>query len=230
MTLHYTDIAEQAGNVKQVGALQPRVRRSIIYRSVAKRILDISLVLIASPFIVPIVLFLALAVWMRDGGKPFYFQKRVGQGGEVFTMWKLRSMVVDADNKLEDYIAANPTARAEWDSKQKLVQDPRITQLGAFMRKSSLDELPQLLNVLLGQMSLVGPRPMMPKQKHLYPGLSYYKLRPGVTGLWQISDRHQSEFSRRASFDNEYYRNVSFVTDVKIILQTIKVVARGTGC
>ena len=127
----------------------------------------------------------------------------------MFRLWKLRSMVVDADRKLEEYLCANPAARAEWDETQKLKDDPRITAAGRLIRKTSLDELPQLWNVLIGDMSLVGPRPMMPQQAELYPGRDYYRLRPGLTGLWQISDRNATSFAARAAYDAEYSRQMS---------------------
>jgi lipopolysaccharide/colanic/teichoic acid biosynthesis glycosyltransferase len=194
-----------------------------------KRALDIVLVLVAAPVVVPFVALLALLV-SREGGKPFYTQDRVGKGGRIYRMWKLRSMVVDADSKLAAYLAENPAARAEWDHSQKLRRDPRITRLGAFLRRTSLDELPQLWNVLRGDMSLVGPRPMMPSQKTLYPGEAYYMLRPGITGLWQVSARNESGFAARASYDSEYDRTLSFATDFRLLVATLRVVRRGTGC
>ena len=120
-------------------------------------------------------------------------------------------------------------ARREWDQTQKLKYDPRVTALGRFLRKSSLDELPQLWNVFTGDMSLVGPRPMMPNQRDIYPGTAYYDLRPGLTGLWQISDRNNCTFAKRAEFDTEYERCVSLRTDVTILFKTVGAVARGTG-
>jgi len=138
-------------------------------------------------------------------------------------------MVINADAKLEAYLASDPEARAEWDAHQKLKKDPRITLFGRILRKSSLDELPQLWNVLKGEMSLVGPRPMMESQRELYPGVSYYSLRPGITGTWQISDRNLCSFRARASFDEAYAREISFSKDVGILCQTVFVVARCTG-
>ena len=144
-------------------------------------------------------------------------------------MWKLRSMVCDADRVLDDYLDDNPAMRAEWDTKQKLLEDPRVTPLGRFLRKSSIDELPQLYNVLRGDMSLVGPRPMMVDQQCLYPGKDYYELRPGITGFWQISDRNQTSFADRAFYDARYNRRLSLGTDLYILMSTVRVVLRGTG-
>lgn len=205
------------------------VHRSGIYRSGVKRALDIVLVLLGAPFVAPLVFVLAVFVAL-DGGKPFYRQDRVGQGGRIYRMWKLRSMEVDADERLSAYLRANPDARAEWDHTQKLRQDPRITRLGRLLRRTSLDELPQLWNVIRGDMSLVGPRPMMPSQRTLYPGDAYYALRPGVTGLWQVSARNECGFAARASFDTEYDRTLSFRTDARILAATVRAVLRGTGC
>lgn len=200
-----------------------------VYRVFFKRIFDFTLILLSAPIVVPVVLLLALLV-SRDGHHPFYKQSRIGRNGRVFTMWKLRTMVHDADERLKKHLASDADARKEWDEKQKLTDDPRITPFGLLLRKTSLDELPQLWNVLVGDMSIVGPRPMMPEQRDLYPGSAYYALRPGVTGYWQISDRNKSTFAARAKFDNRYYEDVSFATDASIVLSTVGVVLRGTGC
>ena len=200
-----------------------------IYRDVLKRALDVILVLLSAPVVVPIVLILALLV-AREGGRPFYSQFRVGKNGRAFRMWKLRTMVVDADARMTSYLAANPEAKAEWDRNQKLRADPRITPFGQFLRKSSLDELPQLFNVLIGDMGIVGPRPMMMNQQSLYPGKAYSRVRPGLTGLWQTTGRNQTSFEARAEFDTVYVDTLSFGSDVRIILKTVQVVAKGTGC
>jgi exopolysaccharide production protein ExoY len=199
-----------------------------LYRNIGKRILDTLLVLAAMPLVVPLTLLLALPMLLR-GENPFYRQRRVGMGGRTFVMWKLRSMIIDADAQLARYLVENPEAREEWARHQKLRKDPRITPYGRFLRKTSLDELPQLWNVLKGDMSLIGPRPMMPHQRALYHGLAYYAMRPGVSGYWQVSDRNDAEFVGRVHFDEKYDREVSFATDVWLILRTIRVVVHGTG-
>jgi len=204
--------------------------RPQFYRRYAKRVLDVVLVVLAAPPVVMVVAMLALAIWVTERAQPFYRQDRIGLHGRVFRMWKLRTMVPDADRIFDAYLAANPEARAEWDRTQKLRHDPRVTRLGDMMRRTSLDELPQLWNVLKGDMSLVGPRPMMVSQKTLYPGAEYYLMRPGVTGFWQTSVRNLSSFSERAMYDRQYYQALSFKTDVGLILKTVKVVATGTGC
>jgi lipopolysaccharide/colanic/teichoic acid biosynthesis glycosyltransferase len=200
-----------------------------IYTRFGKRLTDVSLVILMAPVIVPVVLLLCLLAAL-DGGCPLYCQERVGRGGNRFRMWKLRSMVKDADALLETHLTANPAARVEWDTRQKLSNDPRITPIGRFTRKSSLDELPQLWNVLRGEMSLVGPRPMMGCQEALYPGKDYYRLRPGITGPWQVSMRNKAVFADRAAFDSEYSKSLSALNDAKLLLKTVVIVLRGTGC
>nr|WP_254656354.1 sugar transferase [Jannaschia sp. CCS1] len=190
--------------------------------------MDFTLVLVTAPIWLPLILVMALFV-ARDRHNPFYTQDRIGQNGRVFRIIKLRSMVHDADKVFEAYLAANPEARAEWDATQKLKNDPRITRFGRFIRKSSLDELPQLINVLWGDMSIVGPRPMMVSQRGLYPGRSYYDMRPGMTGFWQISNRNQCRFAYRARYDNAYFNSMSLRTDLSVIWRTVGVIARGTG-
>ena len=200
-----------------------------LYRRGGKRALDIVLILLSLPVVLPVIALAALAVFLSDGGAPFFRQARIGRGGRLFTCWKLRTMVPGAQALLEAHLAANPAARREWDETQKLKHDPRITLVGAVLRKTSLDELPQLWNVLKGEMSLVGPRPIMIDQIALYPGTAYYGLRPGITGPWQVSDRNQCSFAARAEFDEEYDRSLSLGRDAGLILATVGVVLRGTG-
>ncbi|MDZ4137235.1 MAG: sugar transferase, partial [Paracoccaceae bacterium] len=192
-------------------ALGANVRQGV-YCRVFKRVLDVAVIMLAAPVVVPLVLGLAALV-RRDGGRAFYTQQRVGKDGRHFRMWKLRSMVSDADARMENHLIANPKARLEWDLTQKLHDDPRITPFGSLLRRSSLDELPQLWNVLIGDMSLVGPRPIMLNQQDIYPGSAYYALRPGITGLWQTAGRNRTTFEARAGFDEEYGATLSLTTD-----------------
>lgn len=241
MTLHYHDLAKNseglapafpvsgASGTEGADAKRSAAKRFGLYRNFGKRALDVTLILLALPFVLPVLLIL-MALVMTDGGRPLYSQSRVGQHGRTYRIWKLRSMVMNADQKLEAYLATDPAARAEWDEKQKLVHDPRITPVGRLIRKSSLDELPQLLNVLMGDMSLVGPRPMMVDQRALYPGRAYYELRPGITGPWQVSERNATSFADRARFDDKYHADLSLATDVRLLGSTVKVVLRATGC
>ncbi|WP_322868013.1 sugar transferase [Aquicoccus sp. G2-2] len=211
-----------------INAPERRRRGAAVYRRFLKRLLDIAIVLIVA---VPVVALLVplMAIIALDGRSPIYVQRRLGRNGRVFRMFKLRSMVPGADQILEAHLARNPQARVEWNRNQKLKSDPRITLFGAFIRKSSLDELPQLFNVLIGDMALVGPRPMMVEQRPLYPGAAYFEMRPGITGFWQVSERNESSFAQRAQYDTEYYRHMSLWTDLRVLAQTVRVVLRGTG-
>lgn len=231
MTVHYRKSEEPARAVSTLlysTVSKTDSARRGLYRNAGKRALDITVCLLSAPFVLTIVGILALIV-ARDGGKPFYTQSRVGQNGRIYRMWKLRSMVPNADQKLEAYLASNPEAREEWDRDQKLKNDPRITSFGHFLRRASLDELPQLWNVLRGDMSLVGPRPMMTSQRELYPGRDYYDLRPGITGSWQVSKRNESTFADRAAFDSSYNKKLSFREDLRILVATVRVVLNATG-
>jgi lipopolysaccharide/colanic/teichoic acid biosynthesis glycosyltransferase len=205
-----------------------RSRPDGLYGRYLKRALDLLLLMLMVPIVVPIVLLLAILI-KADNGPVFYCQDRVGRGGRIFRMWKLRSMKVNADLELQALLDKNALARLEWSETQKLRHDPRVTPIGRFIRKSSLDELPQLWNVLLGDMSFVGPRPFLPDQRNLYPGDDYYLMRPGLTGLWQTSERNASSFCERASYDSRYCRESSIRTDLRILLATVGVVLRGTG-
>ena len=226
MSIHFSN---------DLGALEGRpttrvvaARRSGFYRNHGKRLLEVFLVLATSFVTVPLVAILALLVSM-DGGSPFFRQKRVGRNGVVFTILKIRTMVPDADQRFSEYLAINPAARAEWAHTQKLKTDPRVTRLGRYLRMTSLDELPQLWNVFLGHMSLVGPRPILIDQQSIYPGTAYFSVRPGITGLWQISDRNQCTFAERAQFDAHYESSLSVAGDFFILLRTIRAVTRCTG-
>lgn len=229
MTIHLKDFPEAGAGLTvaplQSGTVKPR---KSFYKAYGKRTVDIILILFAAPFILPVVAVIALMA-TAGGASPFYFQRRIGRGGKIFNLVKIRTMVPNAEAALETHLASYPAARQEWDSSQKLKNDPRITPVGHFLRRSSLDELPQLWNVLKGDMSLIGPRPMMVDQQKLYPGTAYYALRPGISGAWQVSDRNESSFADRATFDTEYHTNLSFKTDLSILVRTVGTVIRCTG-
>jgi Undecaprenyl-phosphate galactose phosphotransferase WbaP len=189
---------------------------------IAKRALDIlgagiGLVLL-SPF------FLIVALMVRaDGGPAFFAHQRVGRGGKLFGCLKFRSMVVDSQARLEALLANDPAARAEWEATRKLKNDPRITRIGRFLRSTSLDELPQLINVLLGEMSLVGPRPVQEAEIDRYYGASaahYMAVRPGITGLWQVSGRSETSYESRVALDVSYVSRPSLLADISILLRT----------
>ncbi|MEI4473733.1 sugar transferase [Frigidibacter sp. MR17.24] len=200
-----------------------------LWQAGGKRLFDLVAILAMAPVILPLIGLMVLMV-RRDGGPAFFRQKRVGRHGQAFWMLKMRTMVPDAEGRLQAHLAADPEARAEWDRHQKLARDPRITRVGRLLRRTSLDELPQLLNVLRGEMSLVGPRPMMISQIGLYPGRAYYRLRPGITGNWQVSERHASSFADRARYDEAYEAEVSARTDLGLLWRTVAVVLRASGC
>ena len=229
----YMDFASYRDGAISVAALPQdptmRAERKGPYRTLLKPSLDFLTTLLFLPIILPVIGILALMISL-DGSNPFYVQKRIGRNGRIFNMWKLRTMVPDAEERLDAYLATSDEIRTEWEIKQKLAEDPRITPMGRLLRRTSMDELPQFFNVLTGDMSVVGPRPMMAGQEDLYPGRSYYDLRPGLTGPWQVSDRNASSFADRARFDDIYLREVSPLTDLRMVLSTIKVVLRGTGC
>lgn len=158
---------------------------------------------------------------LLEGGPALFGQPRIGREGQLFTCLKFRTMRVDAEAALERLLATDAQAAAEWEAYRKLRNDPRITRVGAFLRKTSLDELPQLFNVLLGEMSLVGPRPRLPDE----PACFYYKaVRPGLTGLWQVSGRNLLSYEDRISLDVWYVRNWNLWYDIAILFKTVKVV------
>jgi exopolysaccharide production protein ExoY len=196
-----------------------------------KRTFDIVAGLLATIISCPLFLacyFLVLA----NSGRPVLFRhRRIGFAGREFTCLKFRTMAADAEKRLQQHLAANPQAAREWMNNQKLQDDPRVTRIGKIMRRTSLDELPQLFNILKGEMSLVGPRPIVVEeiakyQEHFYV---YASGRPGLTGLWQVKGRNETTYAERVAFDVEYVRNWSLKRDVAIVLMTVKRVLEGRG-
>lgn len=202
------------------------------YRRWGKRGLDIFLVLAILPVALPIVM-IAVLLSKRDGGSGFFCQPRVGQNGRVFECWKIRTMLPDADRVLARLIVDDPVIAKEWLTDQKLANDPRVTRFGRLLRMTSIDELPQLWNVLVGDMSIIGPRPFTPDQKTLYDSLSpfpsYYQMRPGISGLWQVEARNNSAFIDRHHFDEKYSASLTFMHDFRIAIKTVRVIAGATG-
>lgn len=184
------------------------------------------LLLVFSPLII-----VTLCVLTFSGGPVFFRQTRLGLHGKPFSVYKFRTMVPDAGAVLQQLLDTCPVRRAEWDRDAKLKNDPRVTPIGRFFRKTSLDELPQLFNILLGDMSLVGPRPIEPSEISKYGRYArhYFAQRPGLTGLWQVSGRNDTSYQRRIALDAYYARNRSLVLDLSIILKTIRVVLTGKG-
>ncbi|MFN3597483.1 MAG: exopolysaccharide biosynthesis polyprenyl glycosylphosphotransferase [Rubricoccaceae bacterium] len=197
-----------------------------------KRFGDLAAVVLTAPLWAPLLGLLALLVRLGDGGAALYYQERIGVGGRTFRAAKLRTMVPDAERALERALAADPALRAEWEATFKLERDPRVTRVGALLRRTSLDELPQLLNVLRGEMSLVGPRPL-PRYHHeeLSPRVRALRerVRPGITGLWQVSGRSDAGNAGMERWDPYYVRNWSPWLDAVILVRTFRVVLRGSG-
>jgi len=195
------------------------------------RFLDIIIAIAVLVFALPLMLFIAAAIRLQDGGPALFSQTRLGQGGRDFRCFKFRTMVMDAEGRLAALFEKDPAARLEWEAHQKLRGDPRVTPLGLFLRRSSLDELPQLFNVLRGDMSIVGPRPIVQAEIARY-GRSYphyCRVRPGLTGLWQVSGRNTLSYRRRVALDRLYATAKSPGLDIAIILKTFAVVLLGSG-
>lgn len=212
-----------------VGSATSRFKATA-YRNVGKRGLDIVLAIALLPLLAPII-FVLWALVRQDGAPGFFGHVRVGQGGKLFSCYKIRSMVPNAEAKLDAYLAANPQAAAEWEATQKLADDPRITKIGHFLRKTSLDELPQILNVLKGEMSFVGPRPVTQPELAKYGAYqqTYLALKPGITGLWQVEGRQDGNYLERVKMDRRYANSVSIWRDLVLIARTAQVLARPTG-
>lgn len=222
-------ITTAASGTTTIPIHHPVVSKSF-YSRIGKRIIDIAFAILLLPIALPMIAVLAIMV-SRDGERPFFGHRRIGKDGNTFFCWKLRSMVANAETILATHLVENPAAKAEWDKNFKLDDDPRITRLGQFIRKTSLDELPQLWNILKGEMSVVGPRPVTAAELTLYGADSaYYKaMRPGLTGLWQISGRNDVSYDARVEMDVTYSRSFGFWSDLRIILATAKVVVTRTG-
>ena len=200
-----------------------------IYR-IFKRIVDILGALVGCIVLLP----LTFGIWIaniiaKDNGPVFYVQKRIGKNGKVFTMYKYRSMVVNADRKLKRYLLENPEANKEFIEFRKLKDDPRVTSVGKFIRKTSLDEFPQFINVLKGDMSLVGPRPYLPREKRAMKKAykEIIKVKPGLTGPWQVNGRSEISLEERMQIDIEYIQNESLIKDAKYLFKTaLKILKR----
>lgn len=203
---------------------------SSLYTSGLKRVCDLSLAILLLPILAPVILVLALIV-KKDGGPGFFGHTRIGRNGAPFKCWKVRTMVQDADVRLKNLLESDPKAREEWQRDQKLRNDPRITRLGEFLRKTSLDELPQIWNVLRGEMSFVGPRPVTEEELTRYGDKvgSYCASRPGITGLWQVSGRNELSYDERVDLDHTYSRTTSFPLDCKILVKTAGTITGKTG-
>lgn len=196
-----------------------------------KRLMDFTLSLAGLVFIAPLLLCVAVLIKIKDPGPIFFAQNRIGRDGKEFRCLKFRTMVVDAQQRLEALLENDPAAAREWQNTQKLTHDPRITPLGDFLRRSSLDELPQLFNILKGEMSIVGPRPIVRNEAVRYGDKYdvYLSTRPGLTGLWQISGRSDTTYDERVDMDAAYVRDWSVTGDIRIIAMTVPAVLFSKG-
>ncbi len=206
------------------GVLALKIRNNLAnpWQRFLKRSLDLDLGLLFSLVGLPLMLLIAAGIKLESRGPLFYAHSRIGRDGRRFTCWKFRTMVRDAEERLRAYLAQNPEMREEWEANQKLRQDPRVTRVGRFLRKLSLDELPQLWNVLKGDMSLIGPRPIVDGEgRHYQDAFDLYKsVRPGITGLWQVSGRNDVGYNTRVALDSYYVRNWSVWLDLYILART----------
>ncbi len=198
---------------------------------VPKRALDVTVAGTLILVLLPLLLLLYVAVRL-DGGAAIFGHRRVGQGGRGFRCWKFRSMRPDAETALANLLARDPDARRQWEESRKLARDPRVTPIGRFLRVSSLDELPQLWNVLRGDMSLVGPRPVTADELKVHYGrhaTAYARVRPGITGPWQVSGRSDTSYEDRVRLDVDYARNHSLAGDISLLGRTVSAVLQGRG-
>ncbi|HEU0295014.1 MAG TPA: sugar transferase [Anaerolineales bacterium] len=203
----------------------------LVRRNEFSRVLDITLILLAAPYILLAFLAITILIKMDSPGPVFYRQTRIGRFGRKFHVYKFRTMVQNADQILQNYLDNSPQLKAQWLATHKLKEDPRVTRLGSILRKSSLDELPQLWNIIIGDMSLIGPRPIVDAEIEKYGKCFdlYIQVRPGLTGLWQVSGRNDTTYQRRVELDEYYIRNRSLKLDLHILWKTAFVVLRRTG-
>ncbi|PSL18460.1 sugar transferase [Shimia abyssi] len=201
-------------------------QRRGITASLLEPVFDRTFAAVALFAVTPLILLLCLLLKLTQGGPVFYAHNRLGKGGKTFPCYKFRTMAQNADQRLEQVLRIDPIARAEWEQRQKLDRDPRVHKLGAFLRKTSLDEIPQFWNVLVGHMSIVGPRPITRDEAHHYGAdLSLcLSVKPGITGIWQVSGRSNTTYAERVALDVGYVKNLRLWTDIKIILKTVFVV------
>jgi Undecaprenyl-phosphate galactose phosphotransferase WbaP len=212
--------------------IAPRIlHRRLVSKNWIARVFDLSLILFAAPYIVLAFLIITILIKLDSPGPVFYRQLRIGRFGNRFLIYKFRTMVQNADQVLQNYLDNSPELKAQWLANHKLKQDPRVTRLGATLRKLSLDELPQIWNIIIGDMSLIGPRPIVDAEIEKYGKCFdlYIKVRPGLTGLWQVSGRNDTSYEHRVELDEYYVRNRSLKLDLQILWKTVFVVLRRYG-
>lgn len=208
---------------KKIKDIDNKEKVNLIIYKVFKRIIDIVISIIGIILLVPLTIVIAIAdIFVKDRGPVFYDQERIGKNGKHFKLYKYRSMVKNADDKLSKYLAENEDARVEYKKYKKLKNDPRVTYIGKIIRKTSIDEFPQFINVFKGEMSLVGPRPYLEREIEDM-GERYneiIKVKPGLTGLWQVNGRSETTFDDRTRIDTEYIQKRSLILDLKIFIRT----------
>ena len=226
-----SSVGVEIRDVSRILALELRKSLLMAGPRAVKRCIDLLFAFVLLVTLAPLLVLIAALIRLESSGPAMYRQSRIGLDRETFYVWKFRTMVANADEILGAYLAGHSAARAEWDRDQKLRNDPRITRIGRFLRKTSLDELPQLVNVLTGEMSLVGPRPIVDSEVSKY-GASfalYTQVIPGLTGLWQVSGRNLTTYTERVELDTYYVRNWSPWLDIYLLARTVKVVVTGYG-
>ncbi|ANL31781.1 exopolysaccharide production protein ExoY (plasmid) [Rhizobium phaseoli] len=214
---------------RKPGVIGHEIRSAVL--AISKYAIDATIAAVGLLVLAPMFLMLVAVLLVLQGRPIFIAHRRIGRHGVMFPCLKFRTMVRNADEVLSRHLAANPALRAEWNATHKLKDDPRVTPFGALLRKSSIDEIPQLFNVIRGQMSLVGPRPIVASEAELY-GVhyaDYIKVRPGLTGLWQVSGRSDTSYSERVQLDVRYVAEQSVLGDLSILVKTIPAVLRSRG-
>lgn len=207
-------------------------RPSSLFRyRVCKRAIDLFVIALAAPLLLPLLFIVAAVVKYNSTGPVFFSHRRILRGGAFFSMWKFRTMCVNSSEVLEQYLTQHPKARTEWNRTHKLRTDPRVTSVGLFLRRYSLDELPQVWNVIMGRMSLVGPRPIVAAEVEKYGEFfdCYCRAKPGVTGLWQVSGRSKLSYEVRVKLDCKYVEEWTLLLDLKILLATLRSVVNQDG-
>jgi lipopolysaccharide/colanic/teichoic acid biosynthesis glycosyltransferase len=229
--MKYESAVESSANRSPASAENPPTTFDRSSLSTAKRISDLLIAIPALFFLSPVMLLVGLFIRLQDGGPVFFVQDRRGLGGASFACMKFRTMRTDAEDVLGNLLATDPEMAAEWRADQKLRKDPRITKIGHFLRKTSIDELPQLLNIIRGEMSIVGPRPIVEDEVRRYGDKidTYDSIRPGVIGLWQINGRNNTTYEERVEMDVEYAENISVLGDMAILIRSIPAILFGRG-
>jgi exopolysaccharide production protein ExoY len=226
------DSAERSGaEWEQVSLTVHKLPTNGFHYCLAKRVLDILSVCVLLPYLAPLFLVVAIIVRISSPGPILFRQRRIGRFGREFTLWKFRSMYMNGDEILRKHLETNPEAAREWNQTHKLKNDPRVTSLGRILRRTSLDELPQFLNVLAGSMSLVGPRPIVSAEKAQYRDAYFFytSAKPGLTGLWQVSGRSNLSYPQRVVLDEEYIRKWNLGLDLHILWRTAAAVWASKG-